>query len=77
MCLNSLQFLLQKGMDSNIRDDFGQTPLHVAAFFGKIQAVEILLSYNAEKLAKTDMRRTPLELAKQKGHVEITNILSD
>ncbi|MBL0262901.1 MAG: ankyrin repeat domain-containing protein [Leptospiraceae bacterium] len=64
-------------MDSNIRDDFGQTPLHVAAFFGKIQAVEILLSYNADKLAKTDMGRTPLELAKQKGQVEITNILSD
>lgn len=43
-----LNLLLERGLDVNIRDSRGQTPLHFAARFGSIDCGKILISKGAD-----------------------------
>jgi cytohesin len=42
------QLLLEHGADPNIQQQDGDTPLHVAAFRGDVEATQLLLSYGAK-----------------------------
>lgn len=44
-------------------DSLGNHPLHVAAYSGQVEAVELLLKLGANINARGDMRRTPLHYA--------------
>jgi ankyrin repeat protein len=57
----------------------GWTPLHLSAFFGKADAVRLLLNKGASVSARStnDLKNTPLHAAAAGGHSEIVRILLD
>lgn len=70
-----LQRLLRCGALVNHRNDTGETALHVAARYGNLQAVSLLLHSGAEIDAATFHDWTPLHLACRYGHADITQFL--
>lgn len=62
--LQRLQDVLKSGVNPNICDDSGQTPLHLAVSISKgIEAVRLLLAHGAVAHAQTKSGKTPLHLA--------------
>ena len=60
----SVQLLLDAGLDPMSRDDFGQTPLHYAVRNGNTVVLGLLLKAGADPNAKdTEYGSTPLHLA--------------
>jgi TonB family protein len=59
----------------SIKDEYGYTPLHLAARKGQKDAVEMLLANKAEINAKTLMGITPLDMAAWDGYKGIEELL--
>ena len=53
------------------------TPLHLAAMNGNLNAVELLLRYDADIYAINNDKRTALYLARRWGHRDVVNLLMD
>ncbi|XP_060129102.1 ankyrin repeat and SOCS box protein 3 isoform X3 [Zootoca vivipara] len=70
-----LKLLLDKGAEKECVDDFGITPLFVAAQYGKLESLRILISYGANVNCKAKDRATPLFIAAQEGNNECTELL--
>lgn len=69
--------LINAGADVNIqRKDPADTPLHVALWLGNEKIVKMLLEAGANVSAKDINGRTPLEIAKKKGHTQIIDLLN-
>ena len=70
-------FLKKKGCNPNqARADNGETAMHVAAWAGRADIVQLLLEHNADPdQARTDDGATPLYIATQEGHAELVDIL--
>ena len=43
--VNYLEGCLQNGADPNEKDEQGDTPLHVACYYGELECASVLLSY--------------------------------
>lgn len=56
-------------------DEYDQTLLHVAALFGRVETVRLLLEHGADVNALTKGRRTPLMYAACRGHGAVVEIL--
>ena len=54
------QTLLEKGVDVNIRNNYGETPLFHATEFLYIKMIELLIKYNANLLARDNEGATSL-----------------
>ncbi len=67
--------LIKKGADLNAVTDEGQTPLHVAAYFGCTVGAELLLENQAKMNEKDKWGQTPLHKAAYKHDVDITGLL--
>jgi ankyrin repeat protein len=52
----------------------GHTPLHSAAFNGNVAIVRLLLARGADPNAAKDDGKTPLDLARERGHVDVLQI---
>ncbi|KAK6904577.1 hypothetical protein I203_105393 [Kwoniella mangroviensis CBS 8507] len=59
----------------HLRDEFGYTPLHLAADRGHIEMTKLLLRHGADKEAEDGDSQTPLQLAEISGRDEIVELL--
>jgi len=71
-----MRLLLDHGVDTNAQK-YGWTALHWAANFGHLQAVEILLEHGADPHARTDVVKTPFQVASRRNNMEITRLFSE
>ncbi|KAG8584140.1 hypothetical protein GDO81_008698 [Engystomops pustulosus] len=70
-----MQLLLENGVDKESRDDFGITPLFIAAQYGKYGSLELLLSQGADVNCQAKDKATPLFIAAQEGHEKCAELL--
>jgi ankyrin repeat protein len=69
--------LLALGAPPSPRQQRGFTPLHEAALRGHAELVALLLEHGAERDARNDEGRTPLELAREHAHHLASRLLAD
>ncbi|KAB2605228.1 ankyrin repeat domain-containing protein 65-like [Pyrus ussuriensis x Pyrus communis] len=72
---HGIKSCLAKGAEVNGRDQNGWTPLHRAAFKGRIECVKVLLNHGALVDAVDDAGYTPLHCAAEAGHVQVALLL--
>jgi len=64
------------GVDPNVReDDYGATPLHVAAEYGYSEIVEVLLEHGAAPNIREKYGDTPLHYAATFGNSKVVEVL--
>ena len=71
----SLELLLKAGLDPNLKDNAGNTPLHIAAWAGNKEVIELLLNNNANPNVATQVGLTPHIGAASQGHIEVVRLL--
>uniref|UniRef100_A0A8D0FUF0 Ankyrin repeat and SOCS box containing 3 n=1 Tax=Strix occidentalis caurina TaxID=311401 RepID=A0A8D0FUF0_STROC len=74
-CPEIMKILLEKGASKECKDDFGITPLFVAAQYGKLESLRLLVSHGADINCQAKDRATPLLIAAQEGHTECVELL--
>ncbi|XP_009474469.1 PREDICTED: ankyrin repeat and SOCS box protein 3 [Nipponia nippon] len=74
-CTEIMKILLEKGASKECKDDFGITPLFVAAQYGKLESLRLLVSHGADINCQAKDRATPLLIAAQEGHAECVELL--
>eukprot|EP00026_Physarum_polycephalum_P012148 Phypoly_transcript_12424.p1 GENE.Phypoly_transcript_12424~~Phypoly_transcript_12424.p1 ORF type:complete len:363 (-),score=42.52 Phypoly_transcript_12424:6-1094(-) len=69
--LDVVTTLLENGADPNynLRDDVGESPLHVAALMGRLPIVEVLLKFRANVNSLDCFGATPVDYAKSNDDV--------
>ena len=65
------------GCSLDVEDDYGDTPLHLCARFGRHKAAESLLKTGASVNAVNYQGNTPLHYASFEGHARIVRLLMD
>ncbi|MDP6893380.1 MAG: ankyrin repeat domain-containing protein, partial [Verrucomicrobiota bacterium] len=73
--LNIVIQQLNTGVDVNLANESGDTPITYAAFMGHLEIVDLLIEKGAKVNAKGLAGWTPLHLAAQRGHKKITELL--
>lgn len=69
--VHGMKSCLAEGAPVNGRDQNGWTPLHRAAFKGRLESVKLLLSHGAQVDLVDDAGYTPLHCAVEAGHVQV------
>jgi cytohesin len=62
-----IRFLLDRGAHVNAKDNRGWTPLHTAAFYGRMDIIKTLLEHGALPFIQDATGRTPADLASRKN----------
>lgn len=73
--LKAVEIYITNGMDVNIKDNSGWSPLHYAADRGNNNVVRLLIESRADVNIKSNEGKTPLHIAVQKNKVEIIKLL--
>ena len=79
-CLACVKLLLAGGANPDIRDNEGQTPVHVASWDDddvQVPILRALLEAGADPNVRTADGRTPLDMARQFGTPEQVQLLRD
>jgi ankyrin repeat protein len=72
------ELLLDKGAKANAADRRGRlTPLHYAAWSGDVELARVLLAGKADRGARDEKARTPLDLAKERQHSAVVKLLEE
>lgn len=58
-------------------NDLGNSSLHVAAYFGDVEAITVLIKHGVDKNCLNKEEMTPAYLAAQKGHLAAVEALAD
>jgi len=66
---------LERGLGVEVRDEDGNTPLHVAASRGHLHVAKLLVESGADANARDRESRAPLHLAALYGHAEVAGLL--
>lgn len=70
-----IEFLLDRGLDINARNEQGETALLIAAWNGTDDLVEVLLKRGADPNIKTRKGLSALKVASANGHTGIVKML--
>ncbi len=70
-----IQPLIEKGADVNLKDRYGETPLHYAAENGSTRMAEFLIASGADVNAKNAKGETPLHSATLWGYRQMVELL--
>jgi len=73
---NIVKLLVDNGANVNVRQQAGVTPLHSAAQNGNPDMLILLLENGADTQVRMEGGKLPTDLAREKGFVEIAEILS-
>ena len=73
--INVIELLLEKGADHALADRNGQTPLHLAAMWGRKDVVQLLLNAGADHNKANDLGYTPLHFAAPNEHKDVVELL--
>ena len=71
-----LETLLEAGADVQAPTGKGNTPLHIAAFRGHVNAVRLLLRHGADRAARNPGGETAADLARRYGQDEVVRVLT-
>jgi len=69
------RLLLEHGADPGVRDNDGQTPLHVASREGNLSVAQQLLEFHVDVNSHDSQGRTPFQLAVEGGHDKVEELL--
>ena len=77
--LKTVKLLVTRGADVNGADQYGRTALIMAAHYGRIEVIRLLLSHCANPNAESIMQKwkTPMTAAKLRGHDEAVALLRE
>jgi len=78
------KFLISKGANVNAQAAYYETPLHAAARNGNVEIVKLLVSKGADvhaeyhdySISGSSIKRTALDIAKQRGNEDVVKYLS-
>ena len=73
--LRVLRFLLDAGVDMDMKDAIGRTALTAASFYGRLEVVRLLLEAAADSHLTDFQGRTALVNACDRGHLEIVRLM--
>jgi uncharacterized protein len=68
--------LIAAGADVNAAQNSGETALHETAFNGALELTRLLLEHGADRAARNEQGRTPAEVARERGHIAVAELLS-
>jgi ankyrin repeat protein len=71
MAEETLSLLLKAGAKVSGMDDYGKTPLHVAAQFDNLRAAEILIREGAKIMPRDKQSKTPLDYAESAAMIKL------
>ena len=71
-----VQLLLDQGAEIDDKTKWGETPLHHAVTFGHAPVCEALLKAGADPHTEDRLKRTPFQIAMQKGTKQVKQIFS-
>lgn len=70
------KLLIEKGADVNKSDVTGEYPIHIICRFnGNTNCLALLLSHGADPTVKWRKKKTPIELAQERGYTEAIEML--
>jgi ankyrin repeat protein len=70
-----VEILIKFEADVDSKDIFGRTPLHDSAFYNEFEITKLILSKAININAVDNYGYTPLDLARERGHTNIANLL--
>ncbi|MBN9543302.1 MAG: ankyrin repeat domain-containing protein [Alphaproteobacteria bacterium] len=76
-CIQTVQYLLDKGINIDIATNCGETPLHIAAEYGNFNMVKYLIENRAVVNAKDWNGETPLHWACKSCNIKVVKYLID
>ncbi|KIW18057.1 hypothetical protein PV08_02344 [Exophiala spinifera] len=72
-----VRVLLESEPDLDLRDQDGDTPLHLAASYATVDSIELLLKAGAKVNIQNNRGKTPLHRAVERGSLRVTQLLLD
>lgn len=69
--------LLEELTDPTMRNNKFETPLDLAALYGRLEVVKMLLNAHPNLLSCNTKKHTPLHLAARNGHKAVVQVLLD
>jgi len=74
-CKNFSLLLLKRGADPGVRDNNGQTALHVASCEGNLSIIQQLLKFDVDLKSHDSHGQTPFRIAMEEGHDKVEKLL--
>lgn len=75
--LNTVKYLVEKGVEVDVKNKYGATPLHVASIRGNLEIAQFLLDHGADVNAQVVNGLTPLNWATIHDHLAMVKLLLD